>query len=80
MQLRRSRAAAAGALLTAVLLAGCGSDGPTFTITQLGLLGEPLGQTAAGVVDGGEELVLMGVGFEEGIAVFFDGVESPLVQ
>jgi uncharacterized protein (DUF1800 family) len=81
MRFRRSRAAAVLGLLTAMLLAaGCGSDGPSFTITQLGLLGGPLGQTATGVVDGGDELVLMGVGFEEGITVLFDGIESPRVE
>jgi len=79
MGFRRNRAAVALGLALA-LLAGCGSDGPSFTINQLGLLGEPLGPTAAGVVDGGDELVLMGVGFQEGIRVFFGDVEAPQVQ
>ncbi|MDH3591050.1 MAG: DUF1800 family protein [Planctomycetota bacterium] len=66
------RVLAAVALLLTTLLAACGSGGgPSFALTGLGLIGDPLGGVAGGVVDGGDTVVIAGYGFEDGAAVLF---------
>ncbi|MHC4342116.1 MAG: IPT/TIG domain-containing protein, partial [Planctomycetota bacterium] len=65
--------------MTAALLGGCGSSGPSFAITRMGLAGEETGPTGAAHMDGGDSVRILGVGFEDGAEIFFGTQASPTV-